>query len=486
MLDRDFCEKSRVCILGRIDPDRSVAVTVGMVNTDDSDALLEVAGRIGRRLRPVQLNDYEIRQAIRRAFGSDTRTTGALVAISLDFARRISFEADQPPSEMLDDLLSVSIQYGATDIHIETYARDVDLRFRKDGVLKQVGTPLSPDNVKKIISRVKVLCSLDIAAKPQPLDGRFSARYADANGAPRSVHFRISIVPHLHGEDCVIRLLDPSVTKRDLHHLGMPVDAIHVLRTMLRCPAGLILVTGPTGSGKTTTLYGALRDLHSEQLKVCTVEDPIEYEVGKVNQLQVNDNEGLGFAEYARALLRQDPDVIMIGEIRDEETAQVASRAASTGHLVLSTVHTDDAIAAITRMRTLGVDDEILSATLLGVTSQRLVRRVCHACVEKYTPPAETFVRFYKEEPGHPFQRGRGCPACDGSGYAGRFGIFEVFVCDDAISAAIGRGATLDEIRKKAKERSFQALVDQALEKVKEGETTIEEVERVLRPLYFV
>jgi type II secretory ATPase GspE/PulE/Tfp pilus assembly ATPase PilB-like protein len=484
-LPQEFCEKKSCVILGRISAQNKVAaVPVGMLDVANDELVREIESQIGRRVRPVQLNAYEVKQAIRRAYGLESGHTGRVAQVNLDFARVISFEAEQAPSAMLDDLLSTAIRYGATDIHIETYQKDVDLRFRRDGVLRQISTPLSPDNVKKVISRVKVLCNLDIAAKPQPMDGRFSAKYTDENGRARHVHFRTSIVPGPYGEDCVLRLLDPSVARRELGQLGMSSDSLHVLKTLLNCPSGLILITGPTGSGKTTTLYASLHEMHSEDLKICTVEDPIEYEVPKVNQRQIDDD--IGFAAYARALMRQDPDVILIGEIRDEETAQVAVRAGSTGHLVLSTVHTDDAVAAVSRLRTLGVDDEILSTTLLGSTSQRLVRRVCKACKTQYQPKADTFVRFYNDDPRHPFLRGRGCEKCDGTGYQGQFGIFEVFVVDDAISAAIGRHATLDEIRKLARERGFVPLVEQALERVKEGETTIEEVERTVRPLFFV
>lgn len=279
----------------------------------------------------------------------------------------------------------------------------------------------------------------------------------------------------------MIRVQDPAVARRSLDRLGLALNALHVLHTLLRCPSGLILITGPTGSGKTTTLYSTLAEVSGEDVKVCTVEDPVEYELPKVNQRETDDE--IGFAQYARALLRQDPD---IGEIRDEETAQVAVRAASTGHLVLSTVHTDDAVAAVARMRTLGIDDELLSTTLLGTTAQRLLRRTCAGCATRYLPRAETFVRFYKDDPGHPFLRGAGCKKCGGTGFRGQMGIFEVFVVDDAIAAAIAHHATVDELRAKARDRGFSPLVEQALERVREGATTIEEVERSVRPIYFV
>jgi len=483
LLPREFCEKSLCVVLGQLPLDNNASIAIGMVNPEDDALLGELLGMIGRRLHPVQLNAYEVRLAINRGYGTE-KSTGMRLAIQLDYARKIGFEPDQQPSEMLDDLLSVAIQYGASDIHVETYGRDVDLRFRKGGVMRQIATPISPDNVKKVISRIKVLSNLDIAAKPQPMDGRFSCRYASEDNQVRKIDFRVSIAPTPRGEDCVIRVMDPAVTRRSLDSLGMAPASLSLLRTLLRCPSGLLLVTGPTGSGKTTTLYGSLRELNGEDLKICTVEDPVEYEIAKVNQFQVTDD--IGYPEFAKALLRQDPDVIMIGEIRDADTANVAVRAASTGHLVLSTVHTDDAVAAITRLRMLGIDDEILSATLLGSTAQRLVRKVCPACKYTYQPPKETLARFYKEPPEHPFFRGKGCKDCSGTGFHGGFAAFEVFVCDDAISTAIGKHETLVEIRKKARERGFVTLAEQALDRVKEGVTTIEEVERTVRPIYYV
>jgi type II secretory ATPase GspE/PulE/Tfp pilus assembly ATPase PilB-like protein len=483
LLPREFCEKNLVVVLGQIPIDSNASIAVGMVNPEDEQMLGELVGMIGRRLHPVQLNAYEVRLAINRGFGTE-KLTGMRLAIQLDFARKIAFEPDQQPSEMLDDLLSVAIQYGASDIHIETYGRDVDLRFRKGGVMRQIATPISPDNVKKVISRIKVLSDLDIAAKAQPMDGRFSCRYASEDGRVRKIDFRVSIAPTTRGEDCAIRVMDSTVTRRSLDELGMAPVSLSKLKTLLRCPSGLLLVTGPTGSGKTTTLYGSLSELRGEELKICTVEDPVEYEVAKVNQFQVTED--CGFADFAKALLRQDPDVIMIGEIRDEATASVAVRAASTGHLVLSTLHTDDAVAAITRMRMLGIDDEILSATLLGSTAQRLVRRVCEHCRISYRPSHATLARYYKVAPTHAFVRGKGCEKCSGTGFSGGFATFEVFVCDDAVATAIGRHETLVEIRQRARERGFVPLSEQALDRVKEGLTTIEEVERTVRPIYYV
>jgi len=349
--------------------------------------------------------------------------------------------------------------------------------------LKQTQTPLAPDNVKRVISRVKVLCQLDIAAKPQPLDGQFSARYAAEDDTDRRVHFRVSIVPTRFGEDCVIRILDAGRRLARLNDLGLTESALHTYKTLLSCPSGLILVTGPTGSGKTTTLYASLSAIQTEAKKICTVEDPVERQLAKVNQTEVSED--LHFADFVRAFLRQDPDILMVGEIRDDETAKVAVRAAMTGHLVLATLHTQDSVASVARLRQMGVDDETLAEVLLGAVAQRLLRRTCPKCTQPYVPKAETFVRFYADDPGHPFYRGRGCKACEDSGYQGRFGLYEVFVADDTIKASIAGHDTIDEIKRKARNRGYVPLVEEALERVKTGATTIDEVARTVRPLYY-
>jgi general secretion pathway protein E/type IV pilus assembly protein PilB len=484
LLPKAFCEQHRVCVLGRVHPqDRVTPVPVAMLDIADDALCRQVEQTLGRRVRPVQLNAYEIRRAIRKGFqlGSAGSRHPELF---LDYMREVDFTEAQAPSKMVDDLLAVAITRGATDVHIETYPDDNDLRFRLDGVLRQITTPLSPDNSKQVISRIKILCGIDIAAKPQPMEGRFGARYCGEDGEERVVHFRVSIVPSPLGEDCVIRILDGAMGQLGLAGLGLTPNAMHVYQTMLRCPSGLILVTGPTGSGKTTTLYASIRDVQSGAKKICTVEDPIEVYLPKTNQMEVTPDNT--FADFARAFLRQDPEVLMIGEIRDHETAEIAVRAAMTGHLVLSTLHTQDAVSVVSRLRTLGIDDETLSNVLIGSLAQRLLRLNCTECLEGYTPKAETFVRFFADEPNHRFMRGRGCKKCEGTGYRGRVGLFEVFVADDAVSAAIGAHEPQSRIHALASDRGYVPLVSEALERVARGLTTLDEVERTVMPLYFV
>ncbi len=486
LLPKDFCEKWSCVILSTVHRNNlAQPVTIGMLDPEDPKLIGEITKRLGgRRVNPVQLNAFEIRQALARGYGTAVEDDRSKPLVTLSALRRISFVPDQSPAAIVDDMLSEAVRLRANDVHIEIYKDDIDLRFRVDGVLRQVTTPLSPENVKKVVSRIKVLCSLDIAEKKQPQDGRFAAIYEDEHGGTRPVNFRVATLPGPHGEDCVLRVLDAGKGRLTLEQLGLSPTTYHVLKTLLRCPSGLVLVSGPTGSGKTTTLYAALLEIGGPDVKCLTVEDPIEYEVTKVNQRGVTDD--IGFAAYARAFLRQDPDTIMIGEIRDEETASVALRAANTGHLVLSTIHTQDAVAAVSRLRALGIDDELTSTVLLGVVSQRLVRKVCPQCRVQYAPSAETIVRFYQDDPGHSFVKGAGCEACGGTGYRGQLGLFEVFVLDDAIQASIASHATLDEIRRRAKERGFVPLVEEALERVRAGVTSLEEVERTVRPLYLV
>ncbi|MHC4829431.1 MAG: GspE/PulE family protein, partial [Planctomycetota bacterium] len=473
LLDLAFCQQKQLCILGQLPKDQAKPVTVAMLYPNDDQACREIEMRIGRRVKPIQLNEFEVQRAIRKCFKIESEESAAQVQVFLDYLRQIEFSSGQAPAKIVDDTLSAALTKGTTDIHIETYARDIDLRFRVDGVLRQIKTPISPDNVRKVISRIRVICNLDIAARPQPQEGRFSARYLTASGEDRHVHFRVSIIPSTNGEDCVIRILDGGHSLTVLDDLGMNMNSLHLYRSLLACPSGLILVTGPTGCGKTTTLYASVRHLQSDGVKICTVEDPAEIHLDKVNQAQVSEDNS--FADFVRAFLRQDPDVMMVGEIRDEETAQASVRAAMTGHLVLATIHAQDAVSVVSRLRTLGIDDETLSTVFLGAVSQRLLRRNCKYCKEHYTPRADSFIRFYKDDPGHRFARGNGCGQCDRQGYQGRLGLFEVFHADDVLKAALSHHEPVDDIRERAKQRGYVPLVYEALQKVREGETTIEE-----------
>ncbi|MBP6645893.1 MAG: Flp pilus assembly complex ATPase component TadA [Burkholderiaceae bacterium] len=358
---------------------------------------------------------------------------------------------DAPIIRMLNALLTQAARDGASDIHIEPYERHSSVRFRVDGGLREVVQPNRALHAA-LISRLKIMAELDIAEKRLPQDGRISLRIGT-----RAVDVRVSTLPSAHGERAVLRLLDKSGAKLSLESVGMQGDALARLENLIAQPHGIILVTGPTGSGKTTTLYAALQRMDASHSNIMTVEDPIEYELAGVGQTQVNAKIDLTFAKALRAILRQDPDVIMIGEIRDFETAQIAIQASLTGHLVLATLHTNDATSAITRLTDMGVEPFLLSSSLLGVLAQRLVRKVCGAC------------------------QGKGCGSCAHTGYAGRTGVFELLVTDDAIRAQIHNRASEADIRAAALAGGMTLMREDGERLIACGVTTREELLRVTR-----
>ena len=358
---------------------------------------------------------------------------------------------DAPIIRMLNALLTQAARDGSSDIHIEPYERLSSVRFRVDGALREVVQPNRALHAA-LISRLKIMADLDIAEKRLPQDGRISLRLGT-----RAIDVRVSTLPSAHGERAVLRLLDKSESKLSLESVGMLGGTLARFEDLIRQPHGIILVTGPTGSGKTTTLYAGLQRLDATRNNIMTVEDPIEYELPGVGQTQVNAKIDLTFAKALRAILRQDPDVIMIGEIRDFETAQIAIQASLTGHLVLATLHTNDAASAITRLTDMGVEPFLLSSSLLGVLAQRLVRKYCSSC------------------------QGAGCEHCGHTGYAGRTGVFELLVVQDAIRAQIHNQAAEADIRAQAIAGGMALMRDDGERLVREGVTSREEVLRVTR-----
>lgn len=358
---------------------------------------------------------------------------------------------DAPIIRMLNALLTQAARDGASDIHIEPYERHSSVRFRVDGTLREVVTPNRALHAA-LISRLKIMADLDISEKRLPQDGRISLRLGT-----RAIDVRVSTLPSAHGERAVLRLLDKSESKLSLESVGMQGEVLARFEKLIGQPHGIILVTGPTGSGKTTTLYAGLQRLDATQSNIMTVEDPIEYELAGVGQTQVNAKIDLTFAKALRAILRQDPDVIMIGEIRDFETAQIAIQASLTGHLVLATLHTNDAASAITRLTDMGVEPFLLSSSLLGVLAQRLVRKYCSHC------------------------HGAGCEHCGHTGYAGRTGVFELLVTDEAIRAQIHGQAAEADIRQAALASGMTLMRDDGERLIAAGITSREEVLRVTR-----
>jgi len=367
---------------------------------------------------------------------------------------------DAPIIRMLNALLTQAAKDGASDIHIEPYERASSVRFRIDGTLREVVQPNRALHAA-LISRLKIMAELDIAEKRLPQDGRISLRIGG-----RAIDVRVSTLPSAHGERAVLRLLDKTESRFTLENLGMSGDVLSGFRRLIQHPHGIVLVTGPTGSGKTTSLYASLQTLDTSTTNVLTVEDPIEYELPGIGQTQVNGKIDLSFAKALRAILRQDPDVIMIGEIRDYETAQIAIQASLTGHLVLATLHTNDAPSAVTRLVDMGVEPFLLSSSLLGVLAQRLVRKLCPVC---------------KRQDGNGDWHPVGCEACGHTGYKGRTGVYELMTADDAVRDLIHRQAAESELRSTAAHAGLRTMRDDGERLVTAGTTSREEVLRVTR-----
>jgi general secretion pathway protein E len=382
-------------------------------------------------------------------------------------------EDDAPIIRLINALLTEAVKENASDIHIEPFENRLVVRFRSDGVLREV---LEPQRVLAplLVSRIKVMARLDIAEKRLPQDGRISLRVAG-----RAVDVRVSTLPSGNGERVVLRLLDKQAGRLDLEHLGMAAHSRKVVDVLINKPHGIILVTGPTGSGKTTTLYAALGRLNNKRRNIMTVEDPIEYYLDGIGQTQVNTKVDLSFARGLRAILRQDPDVVMVGEIRDLETAEIAVQASLTGHLVFSTLHTNSAVGAVTRLRDMGVEPFLLSSSLIGVLAQRLVRMLCTECREPYkASPVDCAALGIEVDETRTLYRANGCASCNQLGYRGRTGIYELIEINDAMRAMIHDGDGEIELEREARKLSPSIRQD-GWRKVLEGITTVEEVLRV-------
>lgn len=443
------------------------------------EALDEIAFLYACEVRAVTVSESELERVIERV---STRGGGSIRLEKVDAdgsyaAADVRDLATQPPVVRYVNLLvRDAYEARASDIHLEAGREGVAARFRIDGVLVPATDPPT-DLQHAIISRIKLLAELDIAERRRPQDGRIRVRLED-----RELDIRVATVPTTFGESVVLRLLDQGGRPVSLEQLGMTEDVLKRMDTLARRPHGLVLVTGPTGSGKTTTLYASLtrRDLEAE--KVITVEDPVEYQVQGVTQVPVHRQAGVTFSSALRSILRQDPDVVMIGEMRDGETAEIAIQAALTGHLVLATLHTNDAVSAIPRLLDLGVPAYLVQATLEAVLAQRLVRRICVSCSTEYPASAEERQHFAELGSTEPMtlRRGAGCKECRGTGYRGRVGIFELLVVDDALRAAISEGAPPSVLRELAARTGMRSLASDGLAKAAGGLTTINEVLRVI------
>lgn len=460
------------------------AAQVGLREGADPLALAEARRVLGRPLKVVRLAQDEFDRHLSRAYtagelsGStgDFELPGGLEGLAGELpatADLLDTHNDAPVIRLINGVIAEAARLGASDIHLEPYETALLVRFRIDGVLREM-LSLSPRLSPLLVSRVKVMARLDIAERRVPQDGRISLTMGG-----RSLDVRVSTLPARAGERVVMRLLDKDQAGLELEQLGMSPETLELFRGALREPNGIILVTGPTGSGKTTSLYAGLRLLNDATRNILTIEDPVEYAVPGLGQTQVNTKVGMTFAAGLRAILRQDPDVVMVGEIRDPETAQIAVQASLTGHLVLSTVHTNDAAGAVTRLRDMGVEPFLLGSTLRLVVAQRLVRRLCPHCRQAH-PADEAEAQLGGVKVGHPLFRAVGCPQCNGAGYAGRIGVYEVIKVTDRIRRLIGEGADETAVAEAAfKKRSTLRSAMQAY--VAQGLTTVEEAIRVTR-----
>ncbi len=418
----------------------------------------------------------DLDEAMRQAVSADIDIPDEKTEdLSVQELRTLTEEA--PVVRLVNLIISQAIGDGASDIHMEPHRRSVQVRYRIDGLLHDVMTP--PKQLQAaIVSRIKIMANLDIAERRIPQDGRIHVVIEN-----KEYDLRVSTLPTVFGEKVVMRILDQSSTRLGLGKLGFTSATLETWEGMAAKPYGMILVSGPTGSGKTTTLYSTLYKINTTDKNIVTVEDPVEYQLPRVNQVQVNPKAGLTFANGLRSFLRQDPDIIMVGEIRDKETAEIAIQASLTGHLVLSTIHTNDAPSAATRLVDMGVEPFLISSSVLGVLAQRLARTICTNCRESYAPPVEALHRLgLKPEQGEEilFYRGKGCDRCKGSGYKGRYGIFELMPMSEAIRDLVLKGTSADQIRQQAIAEGMKTLADDGILKVLEGATTIDELLRVV------
>ena len=477
-------------------------LVVAMSDPSNIFAVDDLKFATGNNIEVVVTSERSIRNAIERFYGSQQewedaqkarestaavdRLLGDLDDVLLELTGEENIDINDlekaseeaPVIKLVNHLLMDSIRKGASDIHIEPYEKDLRVRYRIDGVLYDIMRP--PLKLKNAVtSRIKVMSNLDIAERRLPQDGRIKVKL----GHGRTMEYRVSVVPTLFGEKVVMRILDKESLKLDLTKLGFYDQQLEVFKKSIYQPYGMVLITGPTGSGKTTTLYSSLMDLNRIDVNISTAEDPVEYSLPGVNQVQVHEEIGLTFASCLRSFLRQDPDIILVGEIRDYETAEIAIKSALTGHLVLSTLHTNDAPSTITRLLNMGVEPFLVTASLNSIVAQRLVRVVCPSCKQQVDVPPQALIDLGvspKDVPDFVVYKGtgEGCKTCSGTGYKGRLAVFEVMEINEELKEFILSGASALEIKREAIRQGMMTLRQSALEKLKHGVTSIEEVVR--------
>lgn len=468
-------------------------ITIATTNPDNIRLLDDLRFMLNVEVEAVYSTEDEIKKAIEKYYGQETvdflkQIEQQIKGIDEEKEEKLDLDKDEvdiedlrrmaeeaPTIRLLNLILSRAMRERASDIHFEPFEDQFKIRYRIDGVLYEMPAP--PKHLGMAISsRVKVISGLDIAERRIPQDGRISLRVGE-----RELDLRVSTLPTVFGESIVMRVLDRSMIMLSLNQLGMLPEDLKEFKQLIQKPNGIILCTGPTGCGKTTTLYSALASLDSDATKIITTEDPVEYDIPGITQVHIKEGIGLTFARCLRSILRQDPDTILVGEIRDRETLQISIHASLTGHLVFSTLHTNDAAATITRLLNMGAEPFLIASTLEAVIAQRLVRTICQNCKEPYQPDREGLQKIGlrpEEARRRVFYRGKGCHLCGGIGYKGRTGIFELLICNDNIRTLIMKRATAEEIRDEARKQGMRMIREDGLEKIYQGITTIEEVIR--------
>ena len=486
ILPEDFLRKNTIYPVKK----ENNKLVVAMANPTNVFLIDEIQMRAKQTIKPVLALKDEIEEAIRRFEDTKSSVTQQNVDSILselegdsditegeieDIESGLSSES-APIIRIVNAIISKAIKMGASDIHIEPYMKIVRVRLRVDGVLMEIKQiPKSVSN--PIVSRIKIMSDLDIAEKRLPQDGRFRIR-----SGGRDIDFRVSTLPTIYGEKIVMRILDKGNLKINLEEFGLEKDELEKIHKALSSPYGMILVTGPTGSGKSTTLYSCLNRLNTPDVNISTAEDPVEYELMGINQVHCKSEIGLDFASVLKSFLRQDPDIIMVGEVRDKETAEICIKAALTGHLVLSTLHTNDAPGSIHRLMNMGIEPFMISSSLVMIIAQRLARKSCPFCREEKSYPKQTFQALeldYDRYRNKKYYAGVGCPKCNGTGYKGRIGLYEIMVIDDDLRDLISKGANTTVLMDKAIENGMRTLRAQALRKAEIGDLTLEEVLRV-------
>ncbi len=445
------------------------------------NSLITTKSEILRGLDNLYGKDSLLRDAIKESYKHEKKKESSIETVleeeekkeedKLSLDKLIAKAEEAPVVKLVDLILKQAIDEGASDIHIEPVRDKLSLRYRIDGVLREITSPASHLHTA-IVSRVKILSKLDIAEKRLPQDGSFIVKIED-----RMIDLRVSTIPTVYGEKVVLRILDKSRIHLDLKYLGFEKDEYEIFREVIKAPYGLMLLTGPTGCGKTTTLYAALNEVKSPDKNIITIEEPVEYRLDGINQVQAKPQIGLTFANGLRSFLRQDPDIIFVGEVRDLETAEICVRASLTGHLVFSTVHTNDASGAITRLLDIGIESFLLGSILNLVIAQRLIRKLCPECKQGYEPPLDIFkgIKIKSDL----IYRAKGCEYCNMTGYKGRCGIFEILQINESIRKFICQKVPIDVIREEAQKQGMRTLWESGVIKVEKGITSVEEVGRV-------